>query len=106
MSIKTSGSYTPVSLVSGIPLEVNASFISESLVGQESPDSLEGDKSSITLQSIYNLPVSLTGSTLISLIGKMDVPVLTPYVSTGLMLHLDAENTGSGQTWGEAGGGS
>lgn len=97
------GSYTPVSLVSGIPLEVNASFISESLIGQENPSSLEGNKDSITLQSVYNLPISVQGSTFVSLTGKLDTPIV-PYVTTGLMLHLDAERTGSGQTFGDLGG--
>ncbi len=104
MSVEATGSYIPVPLVSGIPLEVNASLISESLVGQESPDSLEGNKGSITLQSVYNLPVSVQGSTLVSLTGKLDTPILIPYVTTGLMLYLDAEKTGSGQTWGDLGG--
>lgn len=104
MSVEITGSYTPVSLVSGIPLEVNASLVSESLTGQENPSSLEGNKGSITLQSIYNLPVSMQGSTLVSLIGKLDTPIVIPYVTTGLMLYLDAEETGSGQTWGDLGG--
>lgn len=110
MALTLIATYTSESVAGSFTIEQQSLLTSISLEGQFTSTSLEGQNNYITLGSLYTSE-SLIGKTYVELLGTHATasipatPVDTPdYVTTGLMLHLDAEQSGSGQTFGDIGG--
>lgn len=91
-------------------VEQQSLYTSASLVGTTLPISLGGQHQKISLISLHTSESLIGNNNFVELVGQHDKPINTyvppsaAYVTTGLMLHLDAEQSGSGQTFGDIGG--
>lgn len=90
-------------------VEQQSLHASASLVGNTLPISLGGQHQKISLISLHTSESLVGSNNFVKLVGQHDKPINTyvppsvAYVTTGLMLHLDAEQSGS-QTYSDIGG--